>query len=255
MSGRKIVIWVLMTGVATTTWATPNSAPMVAPNPANSLNNERAAAGSPGMAGTQMLAPAPAPTPGAHRQTTPAPGPGTAPKKAKLSPADERANRIAAKVRLFLQLLGEEEVKITSVRESPVLFEVKWQAKQPASKGAAKKKLINGRMWVTLDGRYMTRRAVKLAAALKVYRKQRKFVDCLINRGLRVLLEPGTKGTAKQLKEVGAFGQELVIWCDKAHKKLCDLNGTTYPRWIWPRGSRFGVLPLSFFETQVGCKP
>ncbi len=176
-----------------------------------------------------------------------------------MSETDRRASEVAAKVLLFLQLLGEEDVKVTSVRESPVLYEVKWQAKKatlgkPDKPGGPKTALAHGKMWVTLDGRYITRRAVDLEGALQGYRKERAFVSCLQRRGARVLLVPGTQGTARQLKILGVFGAELVIWCTKKHRKLCDVHGSAYPRWLWPGGSRPGVIDPKSFESELGCK-
>lgn len=201
--------------------------------------------------GTAVVEAAPSLNKGVVRAVAPnSPPPGPGGNKAAKK-VDQRASSVANKVKLFLELAGEQGVKITQVRESAILYEVTWRAKAP--KGA-KAKTRDGRVWVTLDGRYMTRRAVELAPALKRYRKERRYIDCLKGRGARVLLKPGLQGTVRQLKFLGVFGQDLVIWCSKEYSKLCAMHGDSYPRWIWAGGSRQGVLDPKVFEAQMGCK-
>ncbi len=124
------------------------------------------------------------------------------------------------------------------------LWEVQWRdAAQPG---------VGGRVWLTADARYVSRRPVLLHAEITRLRAARARVRCLQARGVRVVAQVGSPGLAGVQALLGPFAASLVIRCGGAKLPACGAG--VLPRWISAEGARTGVLDAATLQRVWGCR-
>jgi hypothetical protein len=161
--------------------------------------------------------------------------------------ADEpKPDDLAKVVRHYygLQLDGEVEV-VESRRDGP------WVkvAVKPA-KGEGGTRIV----YVTPDGHHLVESPIDLRRAIQKLEDDRRFAQCLVDKGVKVFVLRGHEASGKLIAELGAFGHRVALDCSVAPDNCMKLGIANYPTLQKGEERIAEAKPRAWLETWSGCK-
>jgi len=113
-------------------------------------------------------------------------------------------------------------------------------------------------VYLTEDGKLLSERVLKLDEYVKGLENQRKFIDCLDEKGLKIYGISNTTATQLQLVQVlggSRFLSQIYVDCVGANLQGClDVGVETVPSVVYQGKVYEGVRTLDWFEEKTDCK-
>lgn len=186
-------------------------------------------------------APTPAPTPAPQAgEATPAPAGATA----GTSIDETEARRKVAEV---YGLLTDTTVDVLSAEDLghtwKVIFRLRGREGTPDQTS-----------YITKDGRWVTDQLLELTEYTDRLRREKRFAECLADKGLRVYVAPGDPTSQKIIDAIGSYAHRVAVDC-RANPTSCqNLGIELLPTMQLGEVKEPGAKDRAFIENLSGCK-
>ena len=107
---------------------------------------------------------------------------------------------------------------------------------------------------VSLDGAYLFGSIMNVEKERLKMKSDKRFVRCLLDKGVSIFTMPGSPGTIRQAEELGLYSFELAISCQENPENCTKLGVTSFPTIRIDGQLESGFHTKSWFETRTGCK-
>lgn len=109
-------------------------------------------------------------------------------------------------------------------------------------------------LFVTKDGKMMTDRMIDLEAYKTGLQREKNFVQCLFDKGVRIVGLANNTGSVLQVQALGTFGSLLYFDCGGANLQICqDIGVQTVPSVIYNNTIYEGLKEPQWFIDTTGC--
>lgn len=110
-------------------------------------------------------------------------------------------------------------------------------------------------VFVTLDGRYVFEQQFELAKRRESLQADKRFAQCLLDKGVRLYVDPAAAETKEQYAQLGFFAHTLSIDCGDKQAALCSPHvADKLPALMMGKKIAPGVHPRAWVEAFAGCK-
>ena len=109
-------------------------------------------------------------------------------------------------------------------------------------------------IFITTDGKLITDRFI-IADNYRIFLlNQKKFVECMRDRGLRILGKSNDTATLQQLQILGTYSYKLFVSCDGTSETACtNLGVTRYPTAVYNSTGYSNIYTADVFSQLTGC--
>ncbi len=109
-------------------------------------------------------------------------------------------------------------------------------------------------VFVTKDGQLITDRFLITESYTAYLDNQKKFVECMLNKNLRVLGQRNDTGTLQQINVLGPYAYKVFVSCDGANEQTCaSLGITRYPATVYNNTLYDNIYNIDFYTQLTGC--
>ena len=112
-------------------------------------------------------------------------------------------------------------------------------------------------VFVTQDGKILSQNPMKIDEFISNLNKQKAFIDCLSDKGLKIYGISNNTATQLQLVQVlggSRFLSKIYVDCVDSNLQVClDAGVTTVPSIIYQKEVYEGVKILGWFENTTNC--
>lgn len=109
-------------------------------------------------------------------------------------------------------------------------------------------------VFITKDGKLVTDRFIIADNYKTALQKQKTFIECLLNRNLRILGQANDTATLQQFNVLGTYSYKLFVSCDTPNEQACrDLGVTRYPTAVYNNTGYANIYGAEFFGNLTGC--
>lgn len=109
-------------------------------------------------------------------------------------------------------------------------------------------------IWASRDGRYLADGLVDVDARREQLLADKRFAACLLDKGVRVFVDPDDGASAAQLAQLGAFARRLAIDCTVGPRNCEQLGVKELPTFAVGEERTPGLRTRSWVESRTGCK-
>jgi hypothetical protein len=161
--------------------------------------------------------------------------------------ADIGPDAAGAKIKEVFGMLSPSPLTLASVTPEGALYKVTFEFLQGKEK-------VSQSVHITKDGHSLLEAVSDLDARLNNLKKNRDFVSCLKEKGVKIFVSSKDRKTLGQLQIFGQFGGLITIDC-AASEDNCKANGVTKVPSIGYQGKlTVGAQERAWFETLTLCK-
>lgn len=110
--------------------------------------------------------------------------------------------------------------------------------------------------YITKDGKLLTETVILVEQSIEQLARIQSFVDCLVNKNLRIAGITNHTATLLQFNILGgSYATKLYLSCDGELAQQCvAANITQVPSVVYQNTVYPDVQPIQFFENLTGCK-
>jgi hypothetical protein len=154
-------------------------------------------------------------------------------------------DQIAKLIEEMYGLASGERVEVVNVIDEQHVYRV--TAKLPGDRLTT--------VIITRDGRYLAEAYVDVAERRQQLMQNKKMVDCLAEKNVRIFVNGDDPRSSEQLAVLGASARAIAIDCAASPENCARLGIKTFPA-IVVSGDQpeAGLKPRAWFETRTGCK-
>ena len=110
-------------------------------------------------------------------------------------------------------------------------------------------------VFVTKDGQLLTDRALIIETYRTFLDNDKKFIDCLNSKNVRIAGQTNDTATIQQLNLLGTYSYKLFVSCDGANEQTCNNLGITrYPTTVYNNTPYTNIFNTDFFSQLTGCQ-
>ena len=110
-------------------------------------------------------------------------------------------------------------------------------------------------IFVTKDGQLLTDRFLITESYRTALDNQKKFVECMRDKNLRIIGQRNDTATVQQLDVLGTYAYKLFVPCEGANEQTCNaLNITRYPVTYYNNSIYDNIYDRDFFSQLTECK-
>ena len=109
-------------------------------------------------------------------------------------------------------------------------------------------------VFITKDGKLITDRFIIADNYRTALQRQKSFVECLLERNLRILGQSNDTATLQQFNVLGTYSYKLFVSCNGADEQSCrDLGVDRYPTTVFNSTGYANIYAPQFFSQLTGC--
>lgn len=109
-------------------------------------------------------------------------------------------------------------------------------------------------VFVTKDGQLLTDRFLIIDNYKKSLDFQKRFVDCLNVKGVRILGQTADQATMQQLNILGTYSYKIFASCDGTNDQTCkNLGIRRYPTTVFNNTGYDNIYGADFYANLTGC--
>jgi len=109
-------------------------------------------------------------------------------------------------------------------------------------------------LFATKDGQYMTDKLIDMQAYRLGLVKEKDFIDCLFNRGVRIVGISNNTASVLQVQALGSFGYRLYFDCAGENLQICQNIGVkSVPSVIYNNTIYEGLKEPAWFAALTNC--
>ncbi|HLD39343.1 MAG TPA: hypothetical protein VJB05_03460 [archaeon] len=109
--------------------------------------------------------------------------------------------------------------------------------------------------FVTKDGQLLTDRFLITESYRTALDNQKKFIECMRDKNLRIIGQRNDTATIQQLDILGTYAYKLFVPCEGANEQTCAaLNLTRYPVTYYNSSIYDNIYDRDFFSQLTECK-
>src|SRR3989338_7077258 len=109
-------------------------------------------------------------------------------------------------------------------------------------------------VYITKDGKLITDRFIIADNYRTALQRQKSFVECLLERNLRILGQSNDTATLQQFNVLGTYSYKLFVSCSDANEQTCrDLGVDRYPTTVFNSTGYANIYAPQFFSQLTGC--
>ena len=110
-------------------------------------------------------------------------------------------------------------------------------------------------IFVTKYGQLLTDRFLITESYRTALDNQKKFVECMRDKNLRIIGQRNDTATVQQLDVLGTYAYKLFVPCEGANEQTCAaLNLTRYPVTYYNSSIYDNIYDRDFFSQLTECK-
>lgn len=162
-------------------------------------------------------------------------------------PSTDR-EKAAQAIKDIYELQYETDVTIDSIQERSGIYQVTARFTDFSGRN------VTQDVFITKDGELITDRFVIAENYRALLAGQKAFVECLRDRGVRVLGQTNDTATLQQLALLGTYSYKLFVSCDAPNEQSCrNLGVDRYPTAVYNSTGYPNIFPPGFFANLTGC--
>jgi hypothetical protein len=139
-------------------------------------------------------------------------------------------------------------VEVMNILEESGLYKVLLKSVGPTGTNYAE-------VYVTKDGKLLTESVVFVERSIAQIEGMKNFVDCLVEKGVKIYGLGNQTATLLQLNILGRYSPKLFVSCDGEFVKRCtDAGVQEVPSVVIGDKIEPGVKTADWFAQQTGCK-
>lgn len=108
--------------------------------------------------------------------------------------------------------------------------------------------------YLSKDGEWITDQLLNVADYTERLRREKRFAECLADKGFRAFVAPGDPTSQKVVDAVGAYAHRVAVDCRSNPTSCQNLNIELLPTLVLGEVSAAGAKDRAWIENLSGCK-
>lgn len=110
-------------------------------------------------------------------------------------------------------------------------------------------------VYITKDGKLIAERFIIADNYKELLEKQKEFIECLLDKGVRILGQTNDTATLQQFTVLGTYSYKLFVSCSDENEEACrNLGVTRYPTTVYNSTGYSNIYTPEFFAQLAGCR-
>ena len=165
----------------------------------------------------------------------------------KINSGDISSKKAGETIKELYSLISDKDIHIVKVLEVGYYYRVTFET---ISNG----KTVQKTVFLTRDGQYLTEEVTEINEKYNELTNQKRFANCLLDKGVRVLVHPENAESQKMIIPLGRFADKIIINCATSMENCANLGAQSLPAVLYKEKVYNGLKSREWLETLTGCK-